>query len=753
MSPQRSQPADTTGLEVKPGVIVSYLVGILLVLSVSVLALIQLNRIKTTVTDLTDELSANRELAHEIMQQVLLARFYVHTYVGTEKQIDADRFTTEFGTLTRLLSQATTQIATPKRREMLDRIKSAADQYGKTFDTATQLVQERQRLESEVLYIQSRRITLKLTALHVHIVTLADPLAFLAFGNAQEAVHQMQLSTAEYISTTDEKATVHFDRAYEDAQEAFAVLQTVLSDTAQRQNIDQALAAADAYHEGFHNTRNTTIKLGQLLNTILEDIEPEISTMAADIVAGIHAEYEAKSRSTQAQLAQAQAVLIFTASIAITAGLLLGGLTLRRLAEREQGAAALRQSERQYRTLFEGVPIGLYRILPEGDLLDANPALVEILGYRDRDAIVGTSGSNNYLYEEDRQRFRLQIETEGFVRNYETQMRRQNGTVIWTRENAHAVYDDLGQITYYEGSLEDMTEQKAADAALRTAHDELEQKVEHRTVELLLANEALRSEIGQRKEAESTLMKYSERLEEMVDERTRALETTQEALVRREKLAVLGQLAGGVGHDLRNPLGVISNAVYFLNMVLSGADDSVKESLGIILNEVEAAESIVSDLLDFARVRNSERQPTDAIALIKETLSRCPLPDAVAVEADIPSDVPQVDVDARQIERVLINVITNAHQAMEDGGVLTIGAAQDEHYVSISVGDTGVGIPQEDLNRIFEPLFTTKAKGIGLGLAITKSLVEANGGIINVQSTVGTGSTFVIALPKSQVPQ
>jgi signal transduction histidine kinase len=257
----------------------------------------------------------------------------------------------------------------------------------------------------------------------------------------------------------------------------------------------------------------------------------------------------------------------------------------------------------------------------------------------------------------------------------------------------------------------------------------------------------LESEIAKRKRAEEALKEYSERLEEMVEARTKELREAQEQLVRREKLAVLGQLAGGVGHELRNPLGVISNAVYFLEMTLSNADDATREYMELISSEVRNATRIISDLLDFARTRSAERESVVASALITQALQKRPPPEGVQVATEIASDLPPAYVDPEQMGLVLGNLVINAYQAMPEGGSLTISARLEGDRIAIPVADTGCGISQEYMAKLFEPLFTTKARGIGLGLAVSKSLVEANGGSITVESEVGKGSIFTIRLP------
>jgi len=232
-----------------------------------------------------------------------------------------------------------------------------------------------------------------------------------------------------------------------------------------------------------------------------------------------------------------------------------------------------------------------------------------------------------------------------------------------------------------------------------------------------------------------------------LEEKTRELETAQEELVRKERLAILGQLAGGVSHELRNPLGVMKNSVYYLKMVLP-EDERVRKHLGIMEREVTTATRIVSDLLDFARAKPPSQAPTDLSEVVREVLDRTPLAENVEVVARLAPDLPPVAVDALQVQQVLGNLITNGAQAMPEGGTLTIETARAEGGARVAVSDTGVGIAPENLEKIFQPLFTTKAKGIGLGLAVAKGLAEANGGTIRVESAPGRGSRFLVVFPQ-----
>jgi signal transduction histidine kinase/CheY-like chemotaxis protein len=236
-------------------------------------------------------------------------------------------------------------------------------------------------------------------------------------------------------------------------------------------------------------------------------------------------------------------------------------------------------------------------------------------------------------------------------------------------------------------------------------------------------------------------------LEARVEARTRELKVAQEKLLRSERLATIGKLGAGIAHELRNPLGVVSNSVYYLKSRLGDTQAKVAKHLNIIEREVGAANKIISDLMGFVRTTDVEVTPSDPANLVKHTLERSMIPPEVKVHTDLGSDLPLVLVDADKIEQVFHNLINNAVQAMSDGGDLTVRTMARNGHVSFSFEDTGEGISSENLNRIFEPLFTTKSKGIGLGLALVKLLVEAHQGEISVYSREGVGSTFTVALP------
>jgi len=267
-----------------------------------------------------------------------------------------------------------------------------------------------------------------------------------------------------------------------------------------------------------------------------------------------------------------------------------------------------------------------------------------------------------------------------------------------------------------------------------------------------------RDEIGRLGRAFNTMAERvgesHQALEQRVKERTIELEDTmaalkeaQATLVRRERLAILGQLASSVGHELRNPLGVMTNAVYYLKMVHGEESDEMREYLGILTHQIGLAEKIVADLLDFARLKAPQWQSVAATDLIEEQLNRLDPAPGITVERRYADALPPVRVDPVQIGQVLFNILTNAYQAMSGSGTLTITAAERDGQIAIAMADNGPGMTPELMAKIFEPLFTTKARGIGLGLAVSRSLAANNGGDLTVVSQAGAGATFTLTLP------
>jgi len=223
-------------------------------------------------------------------------------------------------------------------------------------------------------------------------------------------------------------------------------------------------------------------------------------------------------------------------------------------------------------------------------------------------------------------------------------------------------------------------------------------------------------------------------------------------LIRSERLAAIGQLAGGVGHELRNPLSAIKNAVYYIKGKVASSEvgrrePRVMEFLGIVEDEINASNKIITDLLGFSRVGKPSVSPARIEKIIEDALSHAPIPENIELTKKLDAGLPEINVDPDQIKEVVVNIITNAVEAMPEGGRLLIATREKDKFLEVEVSDTGCGIPQESMDKIFDPLFTTKAKGIGLGLPVCKAIIDRHEGGIAVESKVGEGTTFNIKLP------
>ena len=214
-----------------------------------------------------------------------------------------------------------------------------------------------------------------------------------------------------------------------------------------------------------------------------------------------------------------------------------------------------------------------------------------------------------------------------------------------------------------------------------------------------------------------------------------------------EKFTFLGQLASSVAHEIRNPLGVIKNSVYFLNIRLKEhADEKVVKHLRIMEANINAADRIISDLLDLTRNKVGALELVDLNGILERAFASLSVPEDIKVITKL-DKIPQMLLDPERIKRVFMNIIQNAVAAMPKGGKLVVGISRSGDSVEISFKDSGEGITEENMQKLFTPLFTTKAKGLGLGLAICKQIVEGHHGDIVVKSKVGEGALIIVRLP------
>lgn len=250
------------------------------------------------------------------------------------------------------------------------------------------------------------------------------------------------------------------------------------------------------------------------------------------------------------------------------------------------------------------------------------------------------------------------------------------------------------------------------------------------------------------------LQSYAQNLEEMVDERTRELRSTQAQLIQSEKLAALGRLAAGIAHEVNNPLQPILNCLEVALEDIESEQPVDPESLRIAESEVQRIKGIVSRLLDFSRPSTGETSSVNLYALIEEVmiLVRRQLERAhVRVDLKI-SPTPPIQGTATQLKQVFLNLLLNAMESMPKGGTITVESYERDAGVVIEISDTGVGMDAETLARIFEPFYSTKGEGTGLGLAVTYGIVRGHGGDIQVTSSPSAGSCFTVWLPYQRPP-
>jgi signal transduction histidine kinase len=254
-------------------------------------------------------------------------------------------------------------------------------------------------------------------------------------------------------------------------------------------------------------------------------------------------------------------------------------------------------------------------------------------------------------------------------------------------------------------------------------------------------------DITERKSLETKVRNYSRHLERTVELRTAQLKDANEQLIKAERFATIGELAGMVGHDLRNPLAAIKNATYYLKKKEPAFSEAhTKEMLEILERATNHSDKIINDLLEYSKEMHLDLAEDSIPKLVNLAVDMIDVPDRIEIVYHIHEE-PLIWVDGEKIVRVLTNLIKNSIDAMPNKGKLEINTCETADCIEIEIADTGVGIPDDILQKLFSPLITTKAQGMGFGLAICKRIVEAHGGTIRVKTELNKGTTFKLILP------
>lgn len=312
------------------------------------------------------------------------------------------------------------------------------------------------------------------------------------------------------------------------------------------------------------------------------------------------------------------------------------------------------------------------------------------------------------------------------VRNFEFELRFTDGHSVWLFGSAVPIFDNEGKSRGAIGAFTDITKRKQA-----------EELANQRTKELEILHDKLEDKAVEVEE-------YANQMEQLAQERLNQLKNA-------ERLSTIGQVAGMVGHDIRNPLQVITSNLYLaildlMNMPASAEKTNILENLKEVQQSVDYINKIVADLQDYARVLKPVKRKTDLDVLCNQVLSESKT-QHITFSCMIEDEVRTIITDPDLLKRALSNLVSNGIQAMPNGGKLTIQACFKENKALINVTDTGVGIPDEVKPKLFTPLFTTKSKGQGFGLATVKRMTEALGGTITFESQVGKGTKFTTSLP------
>ena len=263
-------------------------------------------------------------------------------------------------------------------------------------------------------------------------------------------------------------------------------------------------------------------------------------------------------------------------------------------------------------------------------------------------------------------------------------------------------------------------------------------------------SDSLRVKTAEIISAKEELERLNRTLENRVEARTRELKAAQDELIKKERLAAIGQMASVVGHEIRNPLAVINNSVYFIKTKLgtnSALDPKIAKHISIVESEIQQANGIINEILGFARSKELNQRNQFLNPFMEDLLSSYPFAPNIKVIKELAAGNPVVNIDSDEMKQALRNLIGNGVEVMPNGGAIKIVAETMRDSVRIDISDSGPGIPKDVIDKIFTPFFTTKARGTGLGLAVVRKVMDRHKGRVEVMSEVGKGTVFKLYLP------
>jgi len=496
----------------------------------------------------------------------------------------------------------------------------------------------------------------------------------------------------------------------------------------------------------------------------------------------------------------------------------------RDITQRKKSEEKLKTSEEDYKRLFENVRSGIYVSSKEGKFLNANKALLDMLGYKTKEEFLKIDIAKDlYLRPKDRRKWQEMIERDGYVIDYEVDFKRKDGSPISALHTGNVRYDQQGKILGYEGINVDQSQRKRMEKELREAHDFLdkiiksspnaiiatdmkgniivwnsaaEETLGYKTEKVIgkmnireiypegMANKVMKMmrspEYGGIGQCKSYPMVHVRRDGKTIDgnlsarivydaqgkeiasvgifvdlkERLameRKLRETQEKLLQSEKLAAMGRLTSQIAHELNNPLYGIMNTLELLKTEIS-PQSKRRKILDMALSETVRLTELLRKMLRFSKPDEEKKQATNVNIILDEILllfGKQLQENSIRISTNFADNLEKVYASRNQLRQVFLNMIANARDAMPDEGTLTIKTFAKRDTVYIEITDTGIGIKEDNINKIFDDFFTTKnsVKDVGLGLSVCYEFVKEHGGNIRVSSEWGSGTTFTISLP------
>jgi len=412
----------------------------------------------------------------------------------------------------------------------------------------------------------------------------------------------------------------------------------------------------------------------------------------------------------------------------------------------------LRVSEERYRTILDNIEYGYFEVDIAGNFTFFNDSVCIILGYS-RDEMMGMN-NRQYMDEESAKKT-----YQAFNRVYTTgqpyialdwEIIRKDGAKRFVESLVSLIKDSKGEGIGFRGIGRDITERKRVEAEIKKLNEELERRVIERTAQLEAINKELQKEISERKQVEEELRNYRDHLEEMIKERTQRIQELESQRGEIEKLAAKGLMAADIAHEINNPLAGIKNSLLLVKDAVP-RDHPHYQYIGLIEKEVSRIAQTVRQMFglyhpdqEIKKEFMLDKTIYDVVALLGTVWQE----NSVEIQVDTKSIM--MEMPEGLFRQILYNILMNAIEASPRGGVVKIMTEVNDEMLTVSISDQGTGIPFEARSRIFEPFFTTKhgnKGGLGLGLSISKEIVEKLGGHINFESETEKETVFRIILP------